>query len=242
MPYPISCSLIFTGSAVSLQRLFLLTVHQHILQYNSSARLRIITAGVKIFIRQDSQNRTDIPCKWRIPSDGLSAVVPYVGEGVVRDMGPGGMGVLRILVEFPYPMVSAIFAILTAVSYLQQHQHACTPSPHLFHNPSPFPLLLRSALHGFAARTTCRCRSQTRLLPAFTCCVNAKMTQEAGAELRPDRRVPTTPARMGRARRDGEHDPALPCGYDERGAVSQLCNRYCIRVSRFDKWAGGWMR
>ena len=68
--------------------------------------MRLIFAGVKGFVRQDAQNRTDIPCKWRIPSEGLPEVLPHLGDGVVRDMGEHGMAALRILVEHPYPSLS----------------------------------------------------------------------------------------------------------------------------------------
>lgn len=73
------------------------------LQQNDAAKMRLIFAGVKGFVRQDAQNRTDIPCKWRIPSEGLPEVLPHLGDGIVRDMGEYGMETLRILVEHPYP-------------------------------------------------------------------------------------------------------------------------------------------
>lgn len=47
----------------------------------------------------------DIPCKWRIPADGVAEMLPHMGEGVVRDLGELGMETLRILVEQPYPVI-----------------------------------------------------------------------------------------------------------------------------------------
>jgi multisite-specific tRNA:(cytosine-C5)-methyltransferase len=71
---------------------------------NPAQRLRVISAGVKAFVRQDSQNRTDIPCKWRIPMDGVAELLPHIGDGTVKDLDEAGMEALRILVEYPYPV------------------------------------------------------------------------------------------------------------------------------------------
>jgi multisite-specific tRNA:(cytosine-C5)-methyltransferase len=75
-----------------------------VLENNSAQRLRIVSAGVKAFVRQDSQNRLEIPCKWRIPADGVSEILPHVGDGTVKDLDEKAMETLRILVEEPYPM------------------------------------------------------------------------------------------------------------------------------------------
>ena len=69
---------------------------------NDYSRLRVISAGVKAFMRQDSQNRDSYACKWRIPNEGLSALVPHLGDGVVKDFG---IDELRVLVEEQYPTV-----------------------------------------------------------------------------------------------------------------------------------------
>ena len=82
------------------------TDDQSVLTNNDVAKMRLIFAGVKGFVRQDAQNRTDIPCKWRIPSEGLPEVLPHLGDGVVREMGEYGMETLRILVEHPYPALN----------------------------------------------------------------------------------------------------------------------------------------
>jgi hypothetical protein len=54
-------------------------------------------------VRQDSQNRTEIGCKWRIPGEGVAEVLPHVGEGVVK---VATIEDLRVLVEHAYPSVS----------------------------------------------------------------------------------------------------------------------------------------
>lgn len=55
-------------------------------------------------MRQDSQNRNEVDCKWRIPSEGIAEVLPHVGDGIVVD---AGLGELRVLLEEQYPVVSA---------------------------------------------------------------------------------------------------------------------------------------
>lgn len=77
---------------------------QSIIENNDYTRLRVISAGVKALVRQDSQNRTEIECKWRVPSDGISEILPHVGEGVVRE---STIRELRVLVEEQYPPVSS---------------------------------------------------------------------------------------------------------------------------------------
>jgi multisite-specific tRNA:(cytosine-C5)-methyltransferase len=78
---------------------------QAIIENNDYSRLRIISAGVKAFVRQDSQNRTEIGCKWRIPGEGVAEVLPHVGDGVVK---VATIEDLRVLVEHAYPSVSAL--------------------------------------------------------------------------------------------------------------------------------------
>lgn len=79
---------------------------QAIIENNDYSRLRIISAGVKAFVRQDSQNRTEIGCKWRIPGEGVAEVLPHVGDGVVK---VATIEDLRVLVEHAYPSVSGCF-------------------------------------------------------------------------------------------------------------------------------------
>ncbi|WVR04516.1 hypothetical protein IAU60_001520 [Kwoniella sp. DSM 27419] len=73
-----------------------------IIQNNDYTRLRIVSAGVKCFARQDSQQRTDIRCKWRTPIDGILEVLPHVGEDVVIS---ATLQDLKTLLEDHYPAV-----------------------------------------------------------------------------------------------------------------------------------------
>jgi len=75
---------------------------QSVIENNDYTRLRMISAGVKAFVRQDSQQRSEITCKWRIPSEGISEIIPHIGEGVVRE---SNIRELRVLVEEQYPPV-----------------------------------------------------------------------------------------------------------------------------------------
>ena len=65
----------------------------------------MVAAGVRSFVRQDSQQRTENYCKWRIPSDGILEVVPYLGDGKVIH---ASLAELRILCQEQYPPVSVI--------------------------------------------------------------------------------------------------------------------------------------
>nr|XP_019005307.1 multisite-specific tRNA:(cytosine-C5)-methyltransferase [Kwoniella mangroviensis CBS 8507]OCF68768.1 multisite-specific tRNA:(cytosine-C5)-methyltransferase [Kwoniella mangroviensis CBS 8507] len=73
---------------------------KEIIQNNDYTRLRIVSAGVKCFARQDSSQRTEIRCKWRTPMDGILEVLPHVGEGVVIS---ATLVELRVLLEDHYP-------------------------------------------------------------------------------------------------------------------------------------------
>lgn len=49
---------------------------------NSFSRMRLISCGIKMFAKQDSANHKDsglYPCKWRILSEGLDVLRPYMG-------------------------------------------------------------------------------------------------------------------------------------------------------------------
>ncbi|WWC87043.1 uncharacterized protein L201_001928 [Kwoniella dendrophila CBS 6074] len=77
---------------------------KEIIQNNDYTRLRIVSAGVKCFARQDSSQRTEIRCKWRTPADGILEVLPHCGEGVVLS---ATLNELRTLLEDHYPPVES---------------------------------------------------------------------------------------------------------------------------------------
>lgn len=71
-----------------------------IVQNNDYTRLRMISAGVKAFVRQDSQARNDIQCKWRVSADGIAEVLKYTDSIVTA-----GLPELRIFLEEMYPPI-----------------------------------------------------------------------------------------------------------------------------------------
>lgn len=73
-----------------------------VVQNNDYTRLRMISAGVKTFIRQDSQQRTDITCKWRVSSDGVFEVLKHVPEDTII---PVGLDEFRLFLEEMYPPI-----------------------------------------------------------------------------------------------------------------------------------------
>ncbi len=73
-----------------------------IVRHNDVARLRMISAGIRIFLRQDSNNKLELQCKWRIPAEGVQSLVGHVDPARIDD---AGLGELRVFLENSYPMV-----------------------------------------------------------------------------------------------------------------------------------------
>lgn len=76
---------------------------QAIINNNDYTRLRLISAGVKGFVRQDSSKRGDITCKWRIPAEGIDDLVPLVPKTKIVD---ASLDELTIFLKEMYPPVS----------------------------------------------------------------------------------------------------------------------------------------
>lgn len=53
---------------------------------NAYTRMRLISCGVKLFTRQDSNNL--YACKWRLNAEGLEVVRPYLSDKRVVKVGP----------------------------------------------------------------------------------------------------------------------------------------------------------
>ena len=74
------------------------------IQGNDYSHAHLLSAGIKIFTRQDSRtNPADNYCKWRIPSDGLATMLPYLHAGALVH---AEVDDLRMLLEEQYPIVS----------------------------------------------------------------------------------------------------------------------------------------
>jgi len=64
--------------------------------------MRIVSGGVKSFVRQDSGNRAELSCKWRIPGDGIAEVVPRMPESQIQH---ATLDELRIFLSEMYPPI-----------------------------------------------------------------------------------------------------------------------------------------
>lgn len=75
-----------------------------ILEHNDYTRLRLISCGVKILIRQDPGKTDTYRCRWRITQDGLPVLKDYMGPA--RKM-TGDLKALRRLCTDLYPTMEA---------------------------------------------------------------------------------------------------------------------------------------
>ncbi|WVO13356.1 hypothetical protein L204_100971 [Cryptococcus depauperatus] len=80
------------------------SIVKRIIQNNDYTRMRIVSAGVKAFTRQDSSTskNAELTCKWRPPIDGVLELLPHIGEGVLIE---GSLAELRVLLEDHYPAI-----------------------------------------------------------------------------------------------------------------------------------------
>lgn len=77
-----------------------------LIQGNDYSHAHLLSAGIKIFTRQDSKtNPTDTYCKWRIPSDGLSTMMPFLDQSTILH---ANVDDLKHLLEQQYPLVSGM--------------------------------------------------------------------------------------------------------------------------------------
>jgi multisite-specific tRNA:(cytosine-C5)-methyltransferase len=63
---------------------------------NAYTRMRLISCGVKLFTRQDNSKDGTYRCKWRLNSEGLAVVKPYLSE---RRIVKAGNDTLRQVME-----------------------------------------------------------------------------------------------------------------------------------------------
>jgi multisite-specific tRNA:(cytosine-C5)-methyltransferase len=75
-----------------------------ILEHNDYTRLRLISCGVKILVRQDPGKTDTYRCRWRITQDGLPVLKDYMGPA--RKM-TGDLTALRKLCTDLYPTMEA---------------------------------------------------------------------------------------------------------------------------------------
>ncbi|KAJ9107995.1 hypothetical protein QFC20_003681 [Naganishia adeliensis] len=77
---------------------------KNLIHSNSYHAIRLLSAGIRVFVRQDTQNRnTDLKCKWRIPLEGLASVLPYMDQSKILQ---GTINDLEVLLADMYPLIS----------------------------------------------------------------------------------------------------------------------------------------
>ncbi|CAO1637495.1 unnamed protein product [Parajaminaea phylloscopi] len=68
-------------------------------------KLRVLNAGVRAFARQDSNKAGEIDCRWRLISDGLGPVRPFLSEDVVL---PAQLSDLAYVLSHFYPFFESL--------------------------------------------------------------------------------------------------------------------------------------
>lgn len=94
-------------------------------------KLRLLNAGVKAFARQDTNKSGELPCKWRVVSDGLAPVRSFLTEDSIM---PGHLSDLAFLLSEYYPTIASIpegaFKDRVQNALLGSHIMSVQPSTH----------------------------------------------------------------------------------------------------------------
>ncbi|KAJ9113207.1 hypothetical protein QFC22_006046 [Naganishia vaughanmartiniae] len=76
---------------------------KNLIHSNEYHSIRLLSAGIRVFVRQDTQNRnTDLHCKWRIPLEGLPSILPYMDQTKILH---GTIDDLEVLLSDMYPLI-----------------------------------------------------------------------------------------------------------------------------------------
>lgn len=95
--FPFDALLVRNASGAALRSIYLTSdLTKSILSSNAYTRMRLISCGVKLFTRQDSSKDGTYVCKWRINSEGLEVIRPYLGQKRIVN---AGQAQLRQLME-----------------------------------------------------------------------------------------------------------------------------------------------
>ncbi|GAA5979577.1 hypothetical protein JCM11641_007875 [Rhodosporidiobolus odoratus] len=79
--FPFSSLLVRNATGLPMRSIYLTSsLTRSILLSNAYTRMRLISCGVKLFTRQDNGKDGTYSCKWRLNSEGLEVVRPYVSE------------------------------------------------------------------------------------------------------------------------------------------------------------------
>ena len=76
---------------------------KHVVQHNDYIRMRLMTAGTKVFAKQEGveAKREGVEPQFRTLAEGLPVVLPYIEPEAILE---ADVGTLRILMETYYPL------------------------------------------------------------------------------------------------------------------------------------------
>lgn len=103
--FPVESLLVRNAQGLPLRQIYFTSpLVRALLLSNSHARMRLISCGVKLFSRQDSGKDGTYRCKWRVISEGLEVLRPFMGP---RRIIKANVAVLRVLMtELNVPFVN----------------------------------------------------------------------------------------------------------------------------------------
>lgn len=79
--FPASSLLVRNAQGAPLRSVYFTTaLSRTLLDANSYTRMRLISCGIKLFTRQDSSKDGTYRCKWRVNSEGLDVLRPFMGQ------------------------------------------------------------------------------------------------------------------------------------------------------------------
>ncbi|CAO1631364.1 unnamed protein product [Sympodiomycopsis kandeliae] len=94
-------------------------------------KLRLLNAGVKAFARQDTNKSGELPCKWRIVSDGLAPIRAYLKDESIIS---GTLSDVAFLLSEYYPTIESLpespFKTAVTNTKLGSHVMSVQPSTH----------------------------------------------------------------------------------------------------------------
>ncbi|KAJ8292198.1 Multisite-specific tRNA:(cytosine-C(5))-methyltransferase trm4b [Rhodotorula toruloides] len=86
--FPVSDLLVRNAAGAALRSVYLTSdLTRKLLLSNAYTRMRLISCGVKLFTRQDSSKDGTYRCKWRLNSEGLEVVRPFLDERRILKVG-----------------------------------------------------------------------------------------------------------------------------------------------------------
>lgn len=79
--FPSSSLLVRNAQGAPLRSIYFTSdLARSLLLANTYSRMRLISCGVKLFTRQDSSKDGTYRCKWRVNSEGLEVLRPFLGK------------------------------------------------------------------------------------------------------------------------------------------------------------------